>query len=82
MDEIFPRYGIKPVRVHDPRKFLQGIACGFFFGELVKVSENRAVFRDAGEGGFDFLDCRIGKETAGDSVAVLLERGFHFIQID
>ena len=82
MDEIPTRKGIESVRVHDPWKFLQGIAAGFLLGSRLKVARNRAVLRDAGEGGFDFLDFCFGKEAACDGVAVLRELGFHFIQIN
>ena len=61
------------MRVHNSWEFLQRIASGFFFGDLLKVSGDRSILRDAGEVDFDFLDLGIGKEAAGNSVAVLLE---------
>jgi hypothetical protein len=82
MDEVPARYGIKSVGLHDTWKFLQGITAGFIFGDLIKVAGDGAILRDAGESGFDFLDFSLGKEAACHGVAVLLERGFHFIQIN
>ena len=82
MDQVLARKGVESVRVQDPWKFLQGIATGFLLGNRLEVPLDRAVLRDAGEVGFDFLDFCFGKEAACDGVAVLRERGFHFIQIN
>jgi hypothetical protein len=82
MDKVPTRKGIESMRVHDTRKFLQGITAGFLFGDRIKVAWHRAIIRDAVEVGFDFLDFGRGKETACDGIAVLLERVFHFLEVN
>jgi hypothetical protein len=70
------------MRMKDARKFLQGITTGFLFGDRIKVAGHRAIIRDAVEGRFDFFDFGLGKKAACDGIAVLLERVFHFLEVN
>jgi hypothetical protein len=74
--------GFEAVRVHDTGEFLERVATGLLLRNWLEVILDRAVLGNAGEGAFDLLDLRFGKQSPRHSVTMLAERGFHFLQID